>query len=74
MLNGGGDIFKEIKKFRGQNTTISNCKDGEVGAQNIANHFQEIYENLYSQHTLGEGFDKVQQNIQERVHLDYRMI
>ena len=68
LLNGGGDIFKEIKKFRGQSTTISNCIDGEVGAQNIAVHFQEIYENLYFQHTLGEDFDKVQQNIQERVH------
>ena len=56
MLNGGGVIFKEIKKFR------------EVGAQNIADHFPEIHENLYSQHTLGEHFDKVQQNIQERVH------
>ena len=39
-----------------------------MGAQNIADHFPEIYENLYSQHTLGEDFDKVQQNIQERVH------
>ena len=68
LVNGGGDIFKEIKKFRGQCTTISNCIDGEVGAQNIANHFQEINENLYSQHTLGEDFDKVKQNIQERVH------
>ena len=68
MLNGGGVIFKEIKKFHGQSTTISNCIDGEVGAQNIADHFPEIHENLYSQHTLGEHFDKVQQNIQERVH------
>ena len=65
---GSGDIFKEIKKFQGQNTPISNCIDGEVGVQNIANHFQETYENLYSQHTLEEDFDKVQQNIQERVH------
>ena len=63
LLNGGGDIFKEIKKFRGQSTTISNCIDGEVGAQNIADHFQEIYENLYSQHTLGEDFEKVQDDI-----------
>ena len=54
-----------ITKFSGQSTTISNCIDGEVGAQNIAYHFQEIYINLYSQHTVE---DKVQQNIQERVH------
>ena len=31
------------KKLSGQDTTISNCIDGEVGAQNIADHFQEIY-------------------------------
>ena len=62
LLNGGGDIVKEIKIFRGQSTTISNCIEGEVGAQNIADHFLEIYENLYSQHTLGEeDFEKVQQ-------------
>jgi len=29
LLNEGDDIFKEIKKFRGQSTTISNCIDGE---------------------------------------------
>ena len=28
LLNRGGDIFKEIKKFRGNSTTISNCIDG----------------------------------------------
>ena len=60
-------IFKEIKKFRGQSTTISNCIDGEFGAQNIVDQFLENYDNLYSQHTLGEDFDKVQQNLQERV-------
>ena len=38
---------------------ISTCINGEVGAQNIAYPFQEIYENLYSQHTLGEYFDKL---------------
>ena len=60
MLNGEGYIYKEIKKFSGESTTISNCIDGEVGAQNIADNYQEIYENLYFQHTLGEYFDNVQ--------------
>ena len=32
----------------------NNFIDGEVRAQNIADHFQEIYENLFSQHTLEE--------------------
>ena len=56
------------KIFHGLSTTISNCIDGEFGAQNIVDQFLENYENLYSQHTLGEDFDKVQQNLQERVH------
>ena len=34
----------------------------------VADENQEIYENLYSQLNLREDFDKVQQNIQERVH------
>ena len=55
-MDGGGDIFKEIKKFRGQSTTISNCIDGEAGAQNIADHFQEIYESLYCQYTYRRRF------------------
>ena len=55
--------FNQIPRSK-QNNFI----DGEVRAQNIADHFQEIYESLYSQHTLGEDFNKVQQNIQERVH------
>ena len=39
LLNRGGDIFKDFKKFRAQSTTISNCIDGEVGAQNTVDHF-----------------------------------
>ena len=72
LLNGGGDIFQ--KKLRNsvdkaqQFQNVSMEKFGLRILQNIADQFQEIYENLYSQHTLGEDFDKVQQNIQERVH------
>ena len=39
--------------------------DREVEIQNVADHLKKIYENLWSQQTLGEDFDKVQQ---ERVH------
>ena len=56
LLDGGTNIFKEIKKFRGQNRVISSCIDGEVGAQNIANHFSGIYSELYSRHSLDENF------------------
>ena len=48
LLNGGGNIFKEIRKFRGSNSTFSSRVDEEVGSHNIANHFASIYERLYN--------------------------
>ena len=39
-----------------------------MGVWEFINRTFKIYENLYSQHNLGEDFDKVQLNIQERVH------
>ena len=39
--------------------------DREVEIQNVADHLKKIYENLWSQQTLEEDFDKVHQ---ERVH------
>ena len=39
VFGTSGDIFKEIKKFRGEHKTVSSRIDNEVGGQNIANHF-----------------------------------
>ena len=39
-----------------------------MGVLELINRTFKIYENLYSQHNLGEDFDKVKLNIQERVH------
>ena len=33
LLNGGVNIFNEIKKFRGNSKTVSSSLDGEVGSQ-----------------------------------------
>jgi len=63
LMQGGVNIFSEIKKFRGQCQNISSCIDGEVGGDNISAHFAEIYRDLYSSHTLGEEFVKVNDDI-----------
>ena len=45
-LNNDKNIFDEIKKLRKCNTDVVNSIDGE--AENVENHFANIYENLYT--------------------------
>ena len=63
LLDGGLDIFQEIKKFRGKTSTVSSSVDGYTGAENISNHFADIYSELYQKHDLGEEFARVQESI-----------
>ena len=45
-LNGSGDLFSEIKKLRNAKPCVANSMDGvRLG---IADHFQNIYKNLYN--------------------------
>ena len=48
IINGGVNIFREVKKFRGISSTISSHIDDEVGAENIADRFAIIYKQLYN--------------------------
>ena len=76
LITGGKDIFSEIRKFRGTSRNLASSVDGQVGAENVSNHFSEIYEDLYSRHQLGEEFEAVKQGVEEQVdrrllpHLD----
>ena len=63
LLDGGLDIFQEIKKFRGKTSTVSSSVDGYIGAEDISNHFADIYSELYQKHDLGEEFARVQESI-----------
>ena len=45
-VNGNGEIFKEIKKMRNYKPTVAVSMDGEK--DNIANHFKDIYDDLYN--------------------------
>ena len=63
LVNGGTNIFQEIKKFRG---VIKNCSsriDGEVGAKNIANKFADIYSQLYNTHEHGPELEQLSEKI-----------
>ena len=39
LLQGGSNLFQEIRKFRGTAATFSSRIDEEVGAHNITQHF-----------------------------------
>ena len=63
VLEGGVNIFKEIRKLRGAGTTLSSRIDEEVGSDAIADHFASIYKDLYNRVELGTKLDKVKDNI-----------
>ena len=63
ILSGGGNIFKEIKKQRGNVKNFSSRIDDQVGAKNIANRFADIYSNLYNQHEDGTDMTETSDSI-----------
>ena len=67
LLDGGVNIFDEVKKFRGKTKTCSSTIDGHVGSQNIAEHFATVYSNLYSKDELGDEFEDMCTTINEQV-------
>ena len=67
LLNKKSNIFKEIKKFRGNGESTSSRIDEEVGSSNIANHFASIYRDIYNKVELGEKFDKLSNDIKSEV-------
>ena len=70
VIQGGSNIFKEIRKFRGKSCTFSSRIDNEVGAKNIANHFAGIYSELYNRVDLGEDLENVSDKINESINED----
>ena len=68
ILQGGVNIFEEIKKFRGKVKNCSSTIDGEVGATNIANHFADIYKKLYNQAELGNKITNLKDMLDQRIN------
>ena len=57
IIEGGSNIFAEIKKFRGKSKNISSRIDDEVGSKNIANRFAGLYSQLYNTHGQAEELE-----------------
>ena len=70
LLKGGKNIFEEIKQFRGKSKVCSSTIDGEVGSENIAEHFANIYSELYSRVKLDDEFEKLAEEINGKVGPD----
>ena len=68
MLQGGSNIFQEIRKFRGTSSSFSSRIDEEVGAENIANHFAEIYEKLYNNVESGDEMNSIREAVHDGVN------
>ena len=68
VLDGGSDIFAEIRKFRGKSTTFSSRIDDEVGSKNIASHFAGIYSDLYNRVENGAVLDQVSERINSGIN------
>ena len=58
-----GSIYSEIKKFRGQQKTLSSRIDEEVGSKHIADHFATKYQDLYGKCELGQDFRELKDTI-----------
>ena len=62
-LTKGCYIFDEISKLRAKVKCSSSRIDDEVGSENIASHFAEIYSVLYNRVENGTKLDEVSDRI-----------
>ena len=67
ILKGCVNIFEEVKKYRGKVKKCSSTIDGEVGANNIANHFAGIYKKLYNQDQLGDKITNLKAVLDQKI-------
>ena len=58
LENKVNDILQEIKKQRSPNTKCANVIDGKSNSVDIANHFKNIYSNIYNTHSDRAELDK----------------
>ena len=71
ILGGSsGSIYQEVKRFRGQQKTVSSRIDDVVGSSNIADHFAGKYKDLYSKCEQGQDFQNLSHNIEDNIDED----
>ena len=64
-LNGGIDIFKEIRKMRKCNSSM----DGK--SEKIPEHFRTIYETLYNSVDDNEELENIKVEVEDRINLSH---
>ena len=64
-LNGGGDIFKEIKSIRKTRLAVATTMDGV--SKNIPDHFMKIYSGLYNSVEDAENMAKLSSTVDLKV-------
>ena len=47
-LNGDKDMFEELKKLKGKSDSFSTKVDGKNTPEEIADHFSDVYKELYN--------------------------
>ena len=67
---GSGNIYQEIKKFRGKRKVVSSRIDQTVGNKQIADHFANKYQDLYSKCELGSTFEELHDTIDGNISDD----
>ena len=61
-INGGSDIFVEIKKLRKCKPTVANKIDGET--KDIPGHFAKIYRELYNSVDDGDQLSAIREELE----------
>ena len=67
ILKGGINIFDAIKKYRGKVKKCSSTIDNEVGASNIAEHFADIYCDLFNKVEQGNEINELQHSLNQKI-------
>ena len=65
-----GSMFEHIKKSRKKKQTCSSRIDGEVGSENIAQHFADLYGQLFSRVQLGQEFEELREDLENQIAPD----
>ena len=66
-INGGGDIFEEVRKLRKAPETVANCIDGEK--DDIPGYFSTVYGDLYNSAGDKEEVLELKEAIENKVKL-----
>ena len=65
-LNGGSDIFKELKKMRKCESLVSTTMDGK--SENISEHFKSIYKELYNSVDDSRELEEINKEVDGRIN------